>query len=273
MNNLLSKLTTEEQNFLNTRFLSPVIAKQSIQVRINNIILKLYTRPNDYTGWGIFKPLNFKTARFLTKPSRLDIYKYLQLFPTVRFILCHQQGVWYGIQANPDNRFTFKGQVPIYLTEEVQQFQTIIASFDGSQCWFDSVDMSRLRVANDLRHSLSKLQKPEDLKISNLSKYELFAYNNTYMYELKRRELSKTDLMKQALERGGARYLSHIERQNTYTVEFNVDGQNHRSVVNKNTLQVQSAGICLSGGDANFDLQSLVGVIKEGEDRRLIYRV
>ena len=48
------------------------------------------------------------------------------------------------------------------------------------------------------------------------------------------------------------------------TVEWQTfDGEYHSSAISKQDLTVISSGICLSGLDRDFDLQSLVGVIEK----------
>jgi hypothetical protein len=66
-----------------------------------------------------------------------------------------------------------------------------------------------------------------------------------------------------ALAHGGAELASYIEQEDAYSVVYTVDGRHHRSTVRKANLEVVSAGICLDGGDRHFDLQSLVGVLRQ----------
>jgi hypothetical protein len=78
--------------------------------------------------------------------------------------------------------------------------------------------------------------------------------------------------VRDAIERAGAVYQSYVDRGDTLTVEYMVDGAKHRSVVRKDTLSVETAGICLDGGDRLQDLQSLIGVIRVGAERDVIHR-
>jgi hypothetical protein len=76
-----------------------------------------------------------------------------------------------------------------------------------------------------------------------------------------------------ALAHAGAELKDYVERQDVYTVTYEVDGQRHVSAISKKDLSVQVAGICLSGEDENFDLQSLVGVIREAQSGGGLVRV
>ena len=223
---------------------------------------------------------DYKAARFNREPTMSERQAYLDLFPVLRLILCRRQNEqWLGIPANQaDTRFRVSGLVPVQLPEEVQIFEVVQTRFDGKACWFDSTDQGHSpRTAVYLRESLTKLLEPDKLALSGLTQEEkdayLMAYGPALEADIEAKKDKQEERIKLALFKAGARYQSYIERGNTYTVEYQVDGQRHRSVLNKDTLAVESAGICLSGGDRNFDLQSLVGVIREGYRRRRIVRV
>ena len=79
--------------------------------------------------------------------------------------------------------------------------------------------------------------------------------------------------VREALAHAGANLRDLVERGDVYRVTYEVDGRRHTSVVNRNDLTIRTAGICLSGQDSNFDLASLVGVLREGERKDRIVPV
>jgi hypothetical protein len=77
------------------------------------------------------------------------------------------------------------------------------------------------------------------------------------------REARDEQRLRQALQTGGGHLRDFNDRGDFYLVEWTTaDGILHTSAVTKNDLTVISSGICLSGRDRDFDLQSLVGVIE-----------
>jgi hypothetical protein len=70
----------------------------------------------------------------------------------------------------------------------------------------------------------------------------------------------------QALRMAGGSLHSYSDRGEYWLVEWMTrDGHRHTSAIGKEDLTVISSGVCLSGRDQDFDLQSLVGVIEQGD--------
>jgi hypothetical protein len=272
---LFTKLAKEEQDFFSTEFLSPVLQRQPIRIKIAGIVLNLKVQPDSFEGWGIFESADQKTARFLREPTMIQKQRYLDLYPRFSFIVCNQGKRVFGIPAHQfDSRIQIQGRVPILLTQEVRLFDCIDVRWDGQNFWYDKPTSGRsVKFATELRDALAQELEAEKLEISGITSEERMAYQLAFIESIELRRDQKEERLKKAIERGGAEFISYVERGNTYTVEYFVNGARHRSVVDSDTLRVTSAGICLSGRDRDFDLQSLIGVVKQGEERGLIYRV
>ncbi len=280
MTDLFDKLAAEEENFFGSEFLCPVRKGQKVRVRIAGITVELTVKPKKFEGWGIFTSVDQNSARLVRDATLAQKKEYLNLYPKFSLVICRQGGSIGGISANQsDTRFTLQGQVPIALSEETRLFDTVDVRYDGQHFWYDQHSRFRsARIATHLRESFVEETKPEDITISGMTQEEKYAYALAFDIEIESKKDRKEDRLKRALERGGAKLRSYMERGNTYTVEFTVDGVRHRSTVDAETLQVASAGICLTdhrtgkAHDSDFDLTSLVGVIREGENRNLIHR-
>jgi hypothetical protein len=276
----LNRLAAAEERFLASEFLAPAVHGSDVQVRIAGVICRLRVEPRDFEGWGIFRPTSHTAAR-LVRPARLlERQRYLQLFPLVRLILAgRHDDQWLALPAHQaDRRLRFDGPVPVRLVDEGQLFEVVETRFDGSQFWYAGADerWDPARAAY-LRQALDQMVAPDKLSRPGLTAEERAAYEWQYRprYEMSEeaRRNREADRLRQALAHAGAELKDYRERPDVYTVTYEVDGQRHVSVVSRRDLSVQVAGICLSGADEHFDLQSLVGVIREAQGRGGFVRV
>jgi hypothetical protein len=119
-----------------------------------------------------------------------------------------------------------------------------------------------------LQNAFKQLKPPEELWFSGLTPemktvYDL-AIQNTEKFSQQYRDERR---LKQALKQGGGELQQFRDQGNYWTVEWTTgDGQRHSSAISKGDLTVIGAGICLSGRDRDFDLQSLVGVIEQQDE-------
>jgi hypothetical protein len=277
INDLLNKLEAEEHDFLNSEVLAPVLPGQAVTVRIAGIVCQLRVDDQRFEGWAVLRPLSTKAARIL-RPARLaEVSAYLALFPKVGLIAVAREGRrWYALPAHKgDKRFRIERPVPVLLAEEsIQPFDTLAARFDGRLFWYERRDPRRNpALAAYLRQSLNEQTEPKALHKSGLSAEERAAYAYAWsLLEEARRSKVEVQLA-EALAHAGGRLESFIERNEAYTITYQVDGARHVSTVRKNDLTVLTAGICLSGQDQRFDLTSLVGVMREAQQGGRVVRV
>jgi hypothetical protein len=268
---VLKKLEAAEREFLSREVLAPLLPGRPVQVRIAGILCSLRIEGEPFTGWAVLQPLAVDRARIVRPASLAEVTAYLRLFPAIRLIAVVRDGAaWLALPAHAgDARIRLEQPAPVWLAEEgVQPFETLVARFDGSFFWYERRDSRRNpALAAYLREAAADNTPPDQLHKSGLSAEERAAYAWVWQLAEDARLREHEVRLADALQHASGRLLSFIERDDRYIVTYEVDGERHVSNVRKGDLTVLTSGICLSGRDRDFDLTSLVGVMREATGR------
>ena len=87
---LLSRLAADEDAFLKRNFLAPALRGRTARVCIGGMVCKIRITPADFEGWGIFQPASHTEAKLVRQASLAERRRYLELFPTIRQIVCQR---------------------------------------------------------------------------------------------------------------------------------------------------------------------------------------
>jgi len=273
---LIRRLGQKENSITSMEFISPIFNNMTVVVLIDGLVHKLSvfrTMP----GWYRLKPVDLKRAEFRGQADLSETENYLKRLKKVRLVLLSKDGqVAQALPLKGNNiGLEISAPVPVYLVSDfAEQFDTIIAGFDGANLWFwetaPSGDMAR---AEYLREQLGKGTPAEKIRFKGLTIEEKMAYSLCHALIEKKKELTKEGALKKDVEHAGGQFVKFSERKDHFSVTYKVDGQQYTSYVSKDRgHSVLTAGICLRGGDRNFDLASLVTVLREGQGRGLIHR-
>ncbi|HEY1016327.1 MAG TPA: hypothetical protein VGE07_26690 [Herpetosiphonaceae bacterium] len=269
IHDLLAKLGQAERDFVAAQVLAPVLPGRPVAVRIAGVVCELTIDERQAEGWLVLQPLSTGRAR-VARPAGLgEIAAYARLLPAVRLVAVARQGrSWLALPASAgDRRFTFEGPAPVELAGEgLEPFDQLVARFDGRRFWFERRDEQRdPTIAAYLRQALADGVPPCELRRKGLSAEERAAY--AWVVGALAEDARSVDerRLDAALRHAGARLSSFVERDEAYAVSYLVDGERHASLIRKDDLTVMTSGICLAGRDADFDLASLVGVLREAD--------
>lgn len=282
INKLLNKLASQERALLETKIFAPYVKNgTNILLRINGTVYKLKTSKFKQDGFGIFRATDANHARRLRAANISEVSEYLQLLPKAEFILIHKHDRWL---AYPANQHSFKQKfnkepdlLTILMADNVEILDSIEARFDGFNFWYEN---TKIPENAEIREKLRESIITQEYKLPTNLDYSLLAEEaKSFKFACDfHREANKPPLEKQLnkeFEKVGASVDRYIERGTNVEVQWkdNHTKKTYTSVLNKDTFSVVTAGICLSGGDKKFDLQSLVSVCREGEQGHRIVHV
>lgn len=263
---LIDRFGREEDSFLRTEFVAPVAPGSRVRVRICGIVCELAVR-GAADGISVLRPISHREAEVVRPAGLAEARRYLSLFPRARLVAAARYGhTWMGLPAAaPPKGVKVEGIVPIATGRDLRLFETAVVRFDGSLFLLESTE--RPAMAAFLRGELERGASVGDLRKPGLTDPERRAY--AAQVEI-RREASKSvedRRLGRALRFAGADLVRWEERNGVLSVTYRVDGREITSLVAKDDLSVVGAGICLDERDGEFDLTSLVGVMREHGDR------
>lgn len=268
---LLNKLISKEKEAIEQEILSPVISDTKISVKIAGVLVHLNVHPKNFVGWGIFTTdKSLKTAIFIDEPSRRQQKEYLEMLPRAFMIVCeHNEHRTMGVFLNKDNRFLFDA-APIFFSQNISLFDVISTRYNGQYFIYERHQAGKSSLQSGMaKEYLNKETKPE--KVILHTGYAM-AYSYAYQVYIKEKQITIEDKIKSAVNRAGGKFNNFVDRGGSFTVSFEVNGQTFTPTVNSNNLMLENAGICLSGGDRAFDLESFVHIAREGVNNGEIVR-
>ena len=270
--NLLNQLASQEAQLQDTEFLAPCVRGGAVRTAVAGIIYTFKPKPRKFEGWGIFRPIDEQTAEFVEEPSLPQLVEYFKLLKPLRLRLAYklERKSWLAYPVNESDarqRFGIVKPMAVHLVTEGTQFEQIIARGDGKSWWFEDIDRrSDPMVADRLMQALKEVTSPDCLQFKGMTPEMRIIYQMAASQAKEFAGLQDEKRLQKALKQGGGELHKFDDRGEFWRVEWTTaDGTRHNSAISKGDLTVVSSGICLSGRDRDFDLQSLVGVM-EGRD-------
>ncbi|MEO8890173.1 MAG: hypothetical protein ABI417_01335, partial [Coleofasciculaceae cyanobacterium] len=191
-------------------------------------------------------------------------------------------------ESDMQQRLDVAKPVLVHLVTEATAFELIMARFDGAAWWFDQIDRrAEPQAAEQLKEFLRAVTLPEAVRFAGMTPEMLTVYDLAWQESEaaqvrqevvgqrqrrrvqrppRRRQRTDEGRLREALQMGGGDLQDFRDQGEFWQVEWmTCDGERHTSAISKGDLTVISSGICLSGGDRDFDLQSLVGVVEASD--------
>jgi hypothetical protein len=274
---LLKQMAAKERKFRAQDFVAPYTQGSvfAIVPMHKGMLYRFRIKGFKDAGIGLFHPTSPNDAEFVSDAPFDQARTYLDALPKTLLVLSYQteQG-WIALPLSEESTrktLGIAGPVLVLNVSDAQRFDPIVARFDGVNFWFDELFTGADPVKADEMRALFQKGFQGNVNVKGVVPEERDAYSLACDAWKQFAKISVESKVKQILKDGGARLGSFVVRGKNIEIKWtSASGEVYNSLVNKDTLDVISAGICLSGEDSKFHLKDLPHLIEQGEKRRLI---
>ncbi len=268
---LLKKVVDKEREFRQQDFLAPYTERSKTAViKMDKVNYKFRIVGFKDSGFGVFHPIDPSCARFIKPALFEDVRAYLEILPKIHLILAYETEE--GWVSYPMSRHSaaqslgLQSEVIVRNVSDCERFDVVVVRYDGLHFWYDEPFASAdLQQAEEMREcfncdeSTTPAQMRSSLSyVKGLSPEQQHSFDLALQSWVTFKNLTAEDRLRESLLSGGGKLKSYVVRGKQLDVKWTTDsGREYRSILNKESLDVVSAGICLSGGDRNFHLKDL----------------
>lgn len=280
---LIEKFAAKEKAAISQQIFAPYTpASKYAYIKIDRLTYRFRIVGQNGSGFGVFAPIDATCAKYTGEADVAQVRGYFDVLPSLPIILSYQteQG-WVGYPVNQQSARSSLGLISEVIVRNVtdcQRFDNIVARFDGIHFWYDDVFSGSDPVKSESMRECFSGGHAEAMKtkiglIKGITPEDKTAFDLAIISWIQFKKLSTETRLKEVLCAGGGKLGSYVLRGANIEVKWVApSGSNYTTVVNKESLDVVSAGICLSGGDQKFHLKDMPFIVQVGEDRGLIYR-
>ena len=132
---LINQIASAEAQLSTTQFLAPCVKGGRVRTRVAGMVYTFTPKPSKFEGWGIFQPVDEKTAKVVEEADLPQIVEYLQNFPQIRLRLAHrlQRQTWLAYPVNEADmrqRLQVVKPIAVHLVTEGVAFEQIISPLE-----------------------------------------------------------------------------------------------------------------------------------------------
>lgn len=243
---ILDGLQQQEEALLRRHVLAPARAGGRLRVEANGLVWECRVA-DPFDGWGVFQIGPDRLARLVREATFIERESWARRHPRRRMALLEP-----GRAASRAWCDDLERETTVLLADGIDVFETLVAAWDGAHHWALGIDpaVHPSRAAR-LRERFSAAAVP--------------LASETPLIDPRRapaRDARTTQRLAAALAFAGAELIDWQPDGRGYLVTWRKRDRVVTSWMNER-LGIESAGLCLSGLDAEHDLVSLASLIDQ----------